>query len=404
MKKESAFIKECFIAYLGNPDYKKIRRLFNSINESKLDILIQKHQLGGLFYYLYKSNHFEEISFSASLLNNWKITSWNNTFKNSLNDAECMRILKSLDNANINYTYIKGAVCRKYYENDYIRASVDIDIFINQNDYELVKEILLKSDYTIPIKYYKNLGMEIDFSEYEKFINEIAFTKKYGNNKYIIDLQWDFIGFEKNSLFHNLYPINILFLSNNTDKMNLNGYLAKTLTPDKELYIMAFHYAFHHAFRGLKWFLDICTYIKDSGMSFEEMTSGLSENGKKIIGIVTLLANDFMGKSTLSKETKKILHIDKVTKKEYLFYKSMLFKTHEGVYASISSRLIKAMLAYQTKDKIRILNYLLFNSSSIHHRLSSDKKYHRLLHPFSLLKIAILDFFRHRKRSHEKFD
>lgn len=404
MNREEKFIKECLSAYLGKTDLHKLSNLSHRINENKLAAIISNHNLGGLFHHLISTGCFEEITFSPKLISNWKKAAWKNTFVNSLNDTEASILAKELDNNKINYAYIKGAVCRKYYENDYIRSSVDIDLFIDKKDYLKTKEIFLNNKYEIPVEYYMNADIKLDLSEFEKHTKEISFVKKIGQTQYITDLQWDFIGFEKSSLFQRIYEINDLFLTCNSDIIQINNYLVKTLTPDKELYIMAFHYCFHHGFRGLKWLLDICTYINLSGMTTQDMVSGLSESGSKIIGISVMLANELSGNPQLSKTTKKILHVDKLLPFEYLFYKSMLFKIHQGVFASITSRILKMLLPYRFKDKVRATNYLIFNSSSLFHRIDLEKPKRRLLHPFSLIKIIISDAFRHRRKTNEKND
>ena len=192
---EGRFITECIRAYSGNHDVQKLKRLYGSVDIKKLDRLITRQNIEGFFYHLYANNVFQTFNIPQEMLSNWKKTAGRNTLINAFNDKEALWLTGLLNKNNIDYIYIKGLSTRmRCYDNDYIKYSVDIDLFIKKDDYGRVKNILLKNDYNIPRDHYmENVGIAITFEEFEKNEHEISFVKKQGPLTSIIDLQWDYI-------------------------------------------------------------------------------------------------------------------------------------------------------------------------------------------------------------------
>lgn len=66
-----------------------------------------------------------------------------NVRKLEIKKNERLSISKVLDEALIDYVFIKGLTLSKYYTVDYLRYSSDIDIVVNKNDFNKAKELLI---------------------------------------------------------------------------------------------------------------------------------------------------------------------------------------------------------------------------------------------------------------------
>ena len=399
---ERRFIIECIRAYLGNHDVQKLKMLYGSVDIKKLDRLITRQNIEGFFYHLYVNNIFQSFNIPQKMLSSWKKTAGRNTLINAFNDKEALWLTDLLNKNNIDYIYIKGLSTRmRCYDNDYIKYSVDIDLFIKKDDYGSVKNILLKNDYNIPRAHYiENVGIAITFEEFEKNEHEISFVKKQGSLTSIIDLQWDYIDSDRTSVFHDLYKINSFYRFDLTDEIEIEGAKIKVFDLETDLVNMAFHYAFHHSFRSIQWLIDICTFINnhESEIDFESIQKNADENLKKILGIALMLAYDFNSGKKLNRIQRKSFCIDRLLPFEYQYYKSMVFKPVSGISNSISLLVTKILLPYRSIDRVRAFKYMFFNPDSIGHRLEPNKKGKKIFLPFYLLKLLIFDIIRKRKK------
>jgi hypothetical protein len=399
---EGRFITECIRVYSGNHDVQKLKRLYSSVDIKKLDRLITRQNIEGFFYHLYANNIFQTFNIPLEILSNWKKAAGRNTLINAFNDKEALWLTGLLNKNNIDYIYIKGLSTRiRCYNNDYIKYSVDIDLFIKKDDYGSIKNILLKNDYNIPRDHYiENVGIAITFEEFEKNEHEISFVKKQGPLTSIIDLQWDYIDSDRTSVFHDLYKINSFYRFDLTDEIEIEGAKIKVFDLETDLMNMAFHYAFHHSFRGIQWLIDICTFVRnhESEIGFESIYKNADENLKKILGIVLMLAYDFNSGKKLNRIQRKFFCIDRLLPFEYQYYKSMVFKPVSGISNSISLLVTKILLPYRSIDRVRAFKYMLFNPDSIGHRLEPNKKGKKIFLPFYLFKLLIFDIIRKRKK------
>jgi len=286
------------------------------------------------------------------------------------------------------------------YNNNYIKYSVDIDLFIKKTDYGRVKDILLHNNYSIPRDHYiENIGIAIKFEEFEKNEHEISFVKKQGFFTSVFDLQWDYIDSDRTSVFHDLYKINSFYRFDSTDEVEVGGTKVKVFDLETDLINMAFHYAFHHSFRGIQWLIDICTFVRkhEPQIDFGSITKNADANLKKILGIVLMLAYEFNSGKKLDNTQRKSLCVDKLLPLEYRYYRSMAFRSAFGISNSISLLVTKILLPYRFIDRMRAFKYMLFNPDSIAHRLAPEKKGKNIFLPFYLLKLLVTDIRRKRK-------
>ena len=359
MKTEQKFIAESIRAFLGNYSTKKLCRLFETIDIRKLNTLIAEQNIAGYFYHLYLNKVFDCLNIPADTFETWKRASGRNLIANELNDNEAIEIIKDLTKNKIDYIYIKGLSMRyRCYDDEYINSSVDIDLFIRKPDYTKVKKILVDKGYKIPIDYYVNkIAIKIPFEEFEKQEYKICFIKKQNALEFIVDLQWDFIGRDKASVFHRIYNFELFYRFDTTDEIETEGHKIKVFPLETEFVNMSFHYAFHHGYKGIKWLTDICLFIKkyESKIDFESIFKTADVNLKKILGITLMLAHEFNCQRKMSKEQKKLFCVDKLLPFEYSFYKGMVFKLDGIVSDRIALRIIKILLPYKMSDRLHVI-------------------------------------------------
>ena len=399
--KEQKFITECIRAYFGNHNTQKLEELYRSVSFKKLDKLVTEQNIEGFFYHLYINNTFQTLNIPQEMAGSWKRVAGRNSLINAFNDREALWLAGLLDKSNIDYIYIKGLSTRmRCYDNDYIKYSVDIDMFIKKTDYGRVKDILLENDYYIPRDHYiENVGIAITFEEFEKNENEISFVKKQGSLTSIIDLQWDYIDSDMTSVFHDLYRINSFYRFDLTDEIEVEGSRLKVFDLETDLMNMAFHYAFHHSFRGAQWLIDICTFVNnhESEIDFESIFEKADANLVKILGIVLMLAYEFNSGKKLNRTQRKSFCVDRLLPLEYRYYRSMVFKPVSGISNSLSLLVTKILFPYNFVDRMRAFKYMFFNPGSIAHRLEPGNKDKKIFLPFYLLKLLIIDIKRKKK-------
>jgi hypothetical protein len=366
MRNEQKFISECILAFLGNRNYKKLKKLYKLINVKILNILIVNYGIAGYFYRLYLDKVFNTIDIPDGTIQLWKKISGRNLLINEINDKEALKIVNSLTTNNIDYIYIKGlSLRRRCYRDNYINISTDIDLFIKKSDYIKVKKILLDSSYEIPLDYYINkIAIEIPFEEFEKYAGEICFIKKQDSFKFIVDLQWDFIfGSDKTSIFHKIYRFESFYQFKNTNKIDIEENKIKVFPLETEFINMSFHFAFHHGFCGIKWLTDICMFVKkyETEIDFNTIRKTVDSNLIKILGIILMFAYEFNSKIKMSKEQRKLFCVDRLIPFEYTFYKSMVFKPYDITSNRRLRRAIKILLPYSMQDRFLVIkNYLKF--------------------------------------------
>lgn len=359
MKNEQKFIAESIRAFLGSYSPQKLIRLFKSLDIKNLNALIDRQSIAGYFYHLYLAKVFDCLNMPADTFENWKRASGMNLIANDLNDNEAVKIIKEITKNEIEYIYIKGiSIRRRCYDEDYINRSVDIDLFIRKSDYAKVKKVLMDKGYNIPVSYYINkIAIKVPFEEFEKQEYEICFIKKQNALEFIVDLQWDFIGRDKASVFHRIYNLEPFYRFDAADEIEADGYKINIFPLETEFVNMSFHYASHHGFKGIKWLTDICLFIKkyESKIDFEFIYKTADANLKKILGITLMLAYEFNYHAKISKEQKKLFCVDRLLPFEYSFYKSMIFKLDGIVSNRIALRIIKILLPYKMSSRLLVI-------------------------------------------------
>ena len=108
-------------------------------------------------------------------------------------DLTRQNIKELLENNGIGFLFLKGISLAKYYDEEYLRYSSDIDIMVEENNYDKAKDLLIKNGYKL-IEYASNeltlskLGVSIDlhckYSKYEENIESIFEDVDYSNKNH----------------------------------------------------------------------------------------------------------------------------------------------------------------------------------------------------------------------------
>ena len=398
MRSEERFIVECISTFLEDNDTGRLKTLYTRLDPERLNDLIIRQNIAGFFYYIYINGIFQDIDIPSKMIQLWKSTAGRNTLMNEVNDNTAAEIACLLDNSGIDHIFLKGLSTRfRSYDVDYIKYSVDIDLYIKRDDYDKVKSILLNNGYSIPREHYiESIGITIPFDEFEKTEHEIMFVKKIGSLAVILDLQWDFIDADRTSVFHDFYNIDSIYRFDSSVEIIVKGSRFRVLEAEAEFINMAFHFAFHHSFRGVGWFLDICAFVKknEADIDFDSIAERSDDNLKKVAGIVLMLVCEYISGEKLKNNFKNTLCVDRLLPFEYRYYRRMLFRPVAGIGNSISLLITKILLPYNIRDRFRALKYMLFDTGSIRHRLDPEKKGRNIFLPFYLIKLLFFDIKR----------
>lgn len=108
-------------------------------------------------------------------------------------------IINILNKNNIPYIFLKGHTLSKYYDEEHLRYSTDIDILVKKNDYDLVKHILV-DEYSYKLIIYKT-------NEFNVSKNSIVLDmqNKLTEDDEIVDKIYDDIIFDNTHELNNEY-------------------------------------------------------------------------------------------------------------------------------------------------------------------------------------------------------
>ena len=365
MEIEKKFIIEALKVFLGKSDRSALNKLYKYIDIKSLEKLVSQYGIAGIFFNMYIEKIFNGIILPLDFIDFLKRSAGKNSLINSIFESEIIRLTKRLKENNIDYFYMKGASTRKRcFDNDYATKSADIDFFIKHKDYGKVKEILISEGYEVPMNYYNKVVDYTTFYEFEKKEGEICFTRKEGTFEYIVDLQWDLINHDKTDIFHSIYDLEKFYDFDKKDFILFGSEKVDVFPIELEFVNMSFHYAFHRGFNGIKWFVELCLFIKRYGeiINFEYILSKADNNSKKILGIILKLVYNFNCDKKLERNKDKLFCIDRMLPFEYMIYKNMTTKVMDIKTWIRALKLVKILLPYSKLDGFNIIKENIFFS------------------------------------------
>ncbi|KFO67377.1 hypothetical protein ER57_11230 [Smithella sp. SCADC] len=299
---------------------------------------------------------------------------------NALYESECAELLKGLSAMGVKSILLKGlSYMEDIYGDTSARGMSDIDLLIRPDDRMKALDYLLSdgySGYVIP----SFKGSKDDFAKLTDITGESHFIKQSGVLTVGIDLHWK---------MRAGYPLNDYLLLDRfpwweqTGMVVIGGATARRLSPEMQFIHLALHFAIHHQYTGLRWFIELCLFIKryksDLDWEFIYKTSA-SPDCRKLLGVCLRLAADYMGNSSPGPAVwRRFLPENALLPGEYRFYKSCLMRETRSRFASyICMTLSPATLA----GRFGIISYFMFDPQGVMFWSGSDKRVPKLLQPF----------------------
>ncbi|MBI4647130.1 MAG: nucleotidyltransferase family protein [Bacteroidia bacterium] len=202
-----------------------------------------------------------------------------------------MKKISDLFNAGgIELYFIKGiALSALLYNNSEARSSRDIDIFINDNDMDIIKadKLLRNNGYFrfVPVCEADSMLFKIYRKNYKHF------KYKCQESAHLLEMHWKLHNYDT------LYPNIIKDISGNYILVNIDGINIKTLLPEDYVLYLSIHGA-RHNWGQLYWLLDLAVIIDNWKINWKDIYSKANRhNMLRSVSSGLILTNRLFGSS-----------------------------------------------------------------------------------------------------------
>lgn len=316
--------------------------------------------------------------------------------RNAFHESECAKLLKGLSSAGVENILLKGL---SYMEDIYGDASArtmsDIDLLILPDDRTKAFDYLHTDGYSrYVIPSFK--GSRDDFERLTDITGESHFMKKSGALTMGVDLHWK---------MRAGYPLNDYLLLDEFPWWERNGVVviggetARRLSPEMQFIHLALHFAIHHEYTGLRWFIELCLFLKryHSELDWEFIyRTSASPDCRKLMGVCLRLAANYMPASSPGAAIwRRFLPDSALLPGEYRFYQNCLMRDERSRLASYFCMVLcPATLA----GRLGIIAYFMFDAQGVIFWHGSEKKVPKWLQPFYNIYIIGSQLLRGRRR------
>ncbi|MCU0614904.1 MAG: nucleotidyltransferase family protein [Desulfobacterales bacterium] len=321
-------------------------------------------------------------AFAESIKNSARrIAAMNNFYK-----FECEKILKKLSDASIENVLLKGfSYMQDIYGNTVARRMSDIDLLIRPDDRTKVMEFLRADGYSEAVTP-SFRGNQDDFYSLSDVKGEAHFINKIGALTVNIDLHWKF---RANFPMNDYLALDRFPWWENCSTVLIGEMPARRLSPEMQFIHLALHFALHHQYTGLRWFVELGLFLRKfaSVLDWEYINkTASSPDCRKLLGICLRLVTDYLGESWCASAIwRKFLPVSSLLPGEYRFYQSCLMK----VSWSRFSKYICMLLSPATiTGRFKLISYFFFDSEGIVMWHGSDRKVPKWIQPFYSLYIV----------------
>lgn len=305
---------------------------------------------------------------------------------NNFYNFECEKILKKMSDASIENILLKGfSYMQDIYGNTAARRMSDIDLLIRPHDRKKVMEYLRAEGYSEGVTP-SFRGSHHDFDNLSDIKGEAHFINKIGALAVNIDLHWKF---RANFPMNDYLDLDRFPWWENCGTVLIGKIPAKRLSPEMQFIHLALHFALHHQYTGLRWFVELGLFLKRFGgeLDWEYIdATASSPDCRKLLGVCLRLVTDYLGESWCSKAIwKKFLPAKALLPGEYRFYQSCLMR----VSWSRFSKYICMLLSSATiVGRLKLISYFFFDSEGIVMWHGSNRKIPKWIQPFYNLYIV----------------
>jgi len=355
---------------------------------------IEKTGMAGYFYDLFLKN--EAVSkIPATVADTLKKSARRVAARNAFYESECAKVQRGLSSADVENILLKGlSYMEDIYGDTSARTMSDIDLLIRPGDRMKAFDYLHAEGYSrYVIPSFK--GGRDDFAKLTDITGESHFMKKSGALTVGVDLHWKMrAGYPLNDyLFLDRFP---WWEHNGT--VVIDGATARRLSPEMQFIHLALHFAIHHEYTGIRWFIELCLFLKRYGSDLDwdfiyEISS--SPDCRKLLGVCLRLAADYMaGSSPDASLWRRFLPESALLPCEYHFYQNCLMREDRSRLASyICMTLSPATLA----GRLGIISYFMFDAQGVTFWQGSEKKVPKWLQPFYNIYLIGSQLFRGRR-------
>jgi len=184
----------------------------------------------------------------------------------------------------------------------------------------------------------------------------------------------------------------------NTTTIAIGDAQAKRLVPEMQFIHLALHFAIHHHYWGLRWFVELFLFLKTFGekLDWEFIYQTASSNDcRKLLGICLRLINDYLGDACpTSARWQKFLPVRSLIPGEYSFYKRCLTRDKKSRFAEY---LCMPLSPATITGRLKMIYYFLFDTEGVVFWQGAQTRAPKLLHPFYVLYIVARQLFGRRK-------
>ena len=391
------FLRVCF----QSSDPVEISRQWHAADQKDVVNGIISNGLAGFFHHKLRTH--PEWDLPAELAQGLKTAAQVIALQNAVYEREGMKITAALEHHGIPYLILKGfSLTERLYDSSGIRPVSDLDIYISRSDYARVGEILARSGY--------QAGMTADFrgslEEYqaiaEAYCSEMQYAKTLGKMSINLDIHWGMDGLWEGSPLKALFPVEECPWMQYTRRVQIDDWAFNALSWEMQFLQIAGHFALHHQYQGIKWFLDLCLLLDKVGAEldwdFIYRMAG-SADSRKTIAVILRLMSDELTLLPQGVPPWQTFWDGKGLPGEYSFYRRRLFSRagKKGQY------LAYIMLPLKLRDKSRVLGYYLFNPGAVSHwRSEGPIPAWRWWQPFYILYRAGEEFIIQRRSGQDR--
>lgn len=316
----------------------------------------------------------------------------------ALNDAACRvaalnafyenagaKILRGLDAIGVDCIVLKGlSYMEDIYGDTAARTMSDIDLLIHPADRLRVLDYLLAegySNYVIP----SFKGTEDDFARLTDIMGEAHFMKQTGALRVSIDLHWKF---RAEYPMSDYLEMDRLPWREHTSTVVIGNVRAKRLSPEMQFVHLALHFALHHQYTGLRWFIEFCLFLKRFGHELHWNVldqTVFTADCRKLLGVCLRLAADSMGDSWPgASRWRAFLPKQSLLPGEYRFYKHCLMRPSRS---RIASYVCMPLSPATMTGRLNMIHHFLFDPQGVIFWHGSKTSMPKWLRPFYALYI-----------------
>jgi hypothetical protein len=362
LKASNEFIRTYIKVFLGTAPPAELRRQWQECDQEAVTGEIIKQGLAGLVYH-----HINTCSEGKlpQLEEGLKPAAQMVALQTALYEREGLKITSRLEAEHIPYLVLKGfSLVEGLYINSALRPVSDLDIYIIRSDYAQVRDVLQGLGY--------QAQMRADFpGTYQEFIEigESAFTEMHyirslGQFHINLDIHWGMDGLWEGSPLKELFPIERYPWMSSLRRTRVGEWEFNALGWEMQFLHIVSHFALHHQFQGVKWFLDIGLMLRALGpeldWDFIRRMAGTADF-RKAIGVTLRMVEDEAGIKAEQVPPWQSFWNGKALPGEYAFYRRRLF----GAASKRGKYLAFSLLPVKLRDKTRVLGYYLLDSAAL---------------------------------------